>query len=198
MFEIFEAHIQGIAGLTQDELKLVRSLAGTKKLRRRQFLLQEGDVCRHKVFVCKGLLKAYRLTDNGAEHIMRFAAENTWIVDHESYMNRTPSKNNIEAIEDTEVVFWTAEQVGQLYAAIPAFKAYSDRLVSNTLDASMDRILANISYTAEEKYEHFIRSFPDVFKRVPLHMVASYLGVSRETLSRVRNSRVRQQRDDAA
>ena len=198
MFEIFEAHIRSTVEFTQDELKLIRSLAGMKKLRRRQFLLQEGEICRHKIFVCKGLLKAYQLKDNGAEYIMRFAAENTWIVDHESYMHRTPSKYNIEAIEDTEVVFWTAEQIGRLFAAIPAFKAYSERLTSNSLDASTDRILANISYTAEEKYEHFIQSFPDVFKRVPLHMVASYLGVSRETLSRVRNARVRQQRDDAA
>ena len=198
MFEIFEAHIRSKIELTQDELKLIRSLASMKKLRRRQFLLQEGDVCRHKVFVCKGLLKAYRLKDNGAEYIMRFAAENTWIADHESYMNRTPAKNNIEAIEDTEVLMWTAEQVGQLYTTVPAFKTYTDRLISNTLDDSQDRILANISYTAEEKYDHFIQSFPDVFARVPLHMVASYLGVSRETLSRVRNARVRQQGDDAA
>src|SRR5581483_12435387 len=106
MFEIFEAHIRSQVELTADELKLIRSLAVIRKLRRRQFLLQEGEVCRHKVFVCKGLLKAYWLKDNGAEYIMRFAAENTWIVDHESYMNRTPSKNNIEAIEDTEVLMW--------------------------------------------------------------------------------------------
>lgn len=198
MFEIFETHIRSNAGFTQDLLKQIHSVAGTRKLRRRQFLLQEGEVCRHKVFVCKGLLKAYQLRDNGAEYIMRFAAENTWIVDHESYMHRTPSRYNIEAIEDTEVVFWSADQITELFASIPAFKAYSDRLISNTLDASADRILANISYTAEEKYEYFIQSFPDIFKRVPLHMVASYLGVSRETLSRVRNARVRQQRGDAA
>ena len=195
MFEVFEAYIRPKAALTQDELKHIRSLATMKKLRRRQLLLQEGEVCRHKVFVCKGLLRAYRLKDDGTEVIMRFSAENNWIIDHESFVNRTPAKCNIEAIEDTEVILWNAEQMAELFTAIPAFRAYSDRLISNSLDASQERILANISYTAEEKYEHFIHSFPDVFKRVPLHMVASYLGVSRETLSRVRHARVRQSKD---
>jgi len=191
MFEVFEAYIRLNAVLTQDELKHIRSLATMKKLRRRQFLLQEGEVCRHKAFVCKGLLRAYRLKDDGTEVIMRFSPENHWIIDHESFVNQTPAKCNIEAIEDTDVILWNAQQMAELFTAIPAFRAYSERLLSNSLDASQERILANISFTAEEKYEHFIHSFPDVFKRVPLHMVASYLGVSRETLSRVRQARVR-------
>jgi CRP-like cAMP-binding protein len=84
------------------------------------------------------------------------------------------------------VILWSKENMEALFEAIPAFKAYSDKLKSNSLDASQDRVLMNISYTAEEKYADFINTFPDIFRRIPLHMVASYLGVSRETLSRIR------------
>lgn len=194
MFDIFEAYITACASFTQEELKLMRSLATTKKLRRKQHLLQEGEVCRHKTFVAKGLLKTYRLREDGSEYIMRFSPENSWALDHESFRSQTPSKYNIEALEDTEVILWTLENANIMLDTIPAFKLLADRLKENNLDASQERILMHISYTNEEKYENFVNSFPDVFRRVPLHMVASYLGVSRETLSRIRHARLKQQK----
>jgi CRP-like cAMP-binding protein len=192
MFEIFETYIRSKANFTKDELRQMRSLSTVKKIRRRQFLLQEGEVCRYKIFVCKGLLKTYRMKDDGTEYIMRFAPENSWTTDHESYNNQTPSKYNIEALEDTEVVMWTLENLNELSVSIPAFKSFGEKLMASSLDASHERILMNISYTSEEKYQDFITSFPDVFRRVPLHMVASYLGVSRETLSRIRHTQLKQ------
>lgn len=191
MFEVFEKYITGSAVFTPEELKLMRALSTERKLRRRQLLLHEGDICRHKTFVAKGLLKTYRTKNDGAEYIMRFAAENTWTIDAESYNNQKPTRFNIEAIEDTQVIQWSRENLAELFAAIPAFKAYSDRVKENTLDASQNRILVNISFTAEEKYQEFIATHPDIFRRVPLHMVASYLGVSRETLSRIRHAQVK-------
>lgn len=192
MFEDFETYISSKGDFTTDELKQLRLLSKVKKLRRRQLLLKEGEICQYKIFVTKGLLRNYRLKDDGTEHIMRFAPENSWTTDHASYNNQTPSKYNIEALEDTEVILWTAENLTELVAAIPAFKSYLDKLITSTLDASYERILMNISYTSEEKYQDFITSFPDVFRRVPLHMVASYLGVSRETLSRIRHTQFKQ------
>jgi CRP-like cAMP-binding protein len=192
MFEIFETYITANGDFTPEDLKLMRSLAIVKKVRRKELLLQEGEVCRYKIFVAKGLLKSYFLKHDGTEHIMRFAPENSWTTDHESFKNHTPSKGNIEALEQTEVVLWTRESLVELYASIPAFKSYIERLIDNSLKASQERILGILSYTSEEKYEDFIASFPDVFRRVPLHMVASYLGVSRETLSRIRQTRIKQ------
>lgn len=188
MFEHFEKHIASEAAFTAEEIALLRSLATEKKLRRRQLLLREGEVCRYKIFVAKGLLRMYSKRDDGTEYNMRFAPENCWTLDAESYNNQTPSKFNIEAIEDTQVILWPRENMEEIFTAIPAFKDYSEKLKANTLDASQNRILMNISYTAEEKYQEFVRSHPDVFGRVPLHMVASYLGVSRETLSRIRHA----------
>jgi CRP-like cAMP-binding protein len=195
MFEDFEAYITSQDSFTKDELKHMRSLSIVKKLRRRQFLLQEGEVCRYKTFVVKGLLKTYRLKDDGTEYIMRFAAENSWSVDHESYNNQTPSKYYIEALEETQAIQWTREDFDQLLDSIPALKTFSEKIKANNLDASQDRILMNISYTSEEKYQQFVTSFPDIFRRVPLHMVASYLGVSRETLSRIRHAQIRHQKE---
>ena len=191
MFEIFETYITANGVFTPEDLMLMRSLSTVKKVRRKEFLLQEGEVCRYKIFIAKGLLKSYRLKDDGTELIMRFASENSWTTDHESFKIQTPSKDNIQALENTEVVLWTRENLAKLHTAIPAFKSYMERLVDSGLKASQERILRILGYSSEEKYEDFIATFPDVFRRVPLHMVASYLGVSRETLSRIRQARLK-------
>jgi CRP-like cAMP-binding protein len=194
MFETFEKYILTKASFTAEELQQMQKLAVVKKLRKRQFLLQEGEVCRHKTFVAKGLLRAYRLADDGTEHIMRFAPENGWMIDNESYSNQKPSQFYIEAMEDSVLVMWTRDDMNELFESIPAFKLFSEQVKEQSINDSQQRILINISYTAEEKYKAFIASFPEVFNRVPLHMVASYLGVSRETLSRIRHAQLSRQR----
>ncbi|KAI9436390.1 cyclic nucleotide-binding-like protein [Russula earlei] len=170
MFEIFEAFIASEASFTPEELMLVRSLATEKKLRRKQLLLREGEVCRHKAFVCKGLLRTYRTKEDGTESIMRFATENSWSTEPQSYNKQMPSQYNIEALEDTKVILWSRESMEELFIAVPSFRLYSEKLKEHSLDASQNRILMNISYTTEEKYQAFITSFPDIFRRVPLHM----------------------------
>jgi CRP-like cAMP-binding protein len=197
MFECFEAYITSYGEFTKDELKYMRSLATIKKIRRRQLLLKEGEVCRHKVFVAKGLLRTYSLKDDGTEYILRFCPENNWTIVHHSYNNQIPSRYNVDALEDTDIIMWTREDFEEIMTAIPSLRLFSERLKESNMDASQERIMMNISFTAEEKYENFITSFPDIFRRVPLHMVASYLGVSRETLTRVRQARFRQQKDNS-
>ena len=192
MFEHFESYITARGQFTADELKLIRSLCTPKKVRRRQLLLHEGEICQYKIFVGKGLLKTYRLKDDGSEYIMRFSPENSWTTDPVSFNQNIPSSYNIEALENTEVVLFTRPNLGQLLQAVPAFKLFTDNLISSTLDDTRDRLLKTLSYTSEEKYNDFIASFPDVFSRVPLHMVASYLGISRETLSRIRHEQLKQ------
>jgi CRP-like cAMP-binding protein len=193
MFGNFETYIRDKGPVTEEEVRLMLGKATARKFRRRQLLLREGDVCQHKIFVSKGLLRTYRLKEDGTETIMRFAAENSWIVDHQSYHNQTPTKYNIEAIEDSEVILWTRENFEGLLLVIPTLRDLSERLRIDNLHASQDRILTNISATSEEKYQEFVNAFPEVFRRVPLHMVASYLGVSRETLSRIRHAQQRGQ-----
>lgn len=191
MVESFEAFITTEATLTKDELCRVLSLSTFKKIRKRQLWLKQGEICKHKMFIVSGLLRTYRLSDSGEEYILRFAPANSWLVDLESFRNGTPSMYNIDALEDTEVILWTEKSFSELVSTIPAFKWYAQKLMGKAFLADEERIMMNISYTSEEKYQNFITTFPDVFNRVPLHMVASYLGVSRETLTRIRHARVR-------
>jgi CRP-like cAMP-binding protein len=191
MFENFEAYIRSKGAVSEEELRRIFAKAKARKVRKRYLLLQEGEVCQHKIFVSKGLLRTYRLQEDGTETVMRFTAENSWNTDHESYHNRTPTKYNIETIEDSEVILWRREDFGELLV-VPLLRELSEQLRIDSLHASQDRILMNISATSEEKYRAFVTAFPDIFRRVPLHMVASYLGVSRETLSRIRHAQVNQ------
>jgi CRP-like cAMP-binding protein len=187
MFEVFIKYLSDKANLTGMELARIKSLSIPKKLRKRQYLLQEGDVCIYGAFICKGCLRIYRVSEDGTEHIMRFAVENWWASDRESYTTGLPSKCNIDALEDSEILLWTKDNFETLLNEIPEFKAFSERLLAGSFNSAQRRIYAGISNTAEEKYNDFIRLYPEIFNRVPLHMVASYLGISRETLSRIRS-----------
>ncbi|RFM31305.1 Crp/Fnr family transcriptional regulator [Chitinophaga silvisoli] len=191
MFEVFAAYLKEKAGLTEEELEEVRAVTINKHLRKRQYLLQEGDICHYNCFVAKGCLRNYRVGEDGVEHILRFAVENWWLSDTESYNNGTPSRNNIDALENSELLLIEKEDFTRLVNTIPPFKEFIDRLMARSFDASQNRIMSNISHTAEERYINFMKSYPDILNRVPLHMIASYLGVSRETLSRIRNQYAR-------
>ncbi|GAB3705762.1 Crp/Fnr family transcriptional regulator [Spirosoma flavus] len=148
--------------------------------------MHEGEVCNHKLFVLRGLLRTYNISADGSEHIMKFSSEHEWITDSDSYFNRTPSELNIDALEQSDVVLWSHDDFEALRTAIPEINSFSEKLITKNMGITQKRILMNISASAEEKYQYFIDTYPEIFRRVPLHMVASYLGVSRETLTRIR------------
>jgi CRP-like cAMP-binding protein len=187
MFAAFENYLKEKANLDAEEISAVRAVSIEKKLRKRQYLLQEGDVCHYDCFIVKGCLRTYKVDNNGIDHILRFAVENWWISDRESYNNGNPSKFNIDALENCEVILIDKANFIHLLNTIPKLKEFIDILLARSYNAIQDRIMSSISNTAEERYQNFIIQFPDIFYRVPLHMIASYLGVSRETLSRVRS-----------
>lgn len=186
MFSVFQQYLADKIVLTEEQLALIQSFATIKKLRKRQYLLQESDVWRHYAFVCKGCLRVYRVDDKGVEHIMKFCIENWWAGDRQSLLAGTPSNYNIDALEDSVLLLFTKENFTTLRQQIPAFDDLVENLINRSYIASQDRIHADISYTSEEKYRNFIEKYPDIFSRVPLHMIASYLGLSPETLSRIR------------
>jgi len=194
MFENFAQYLKKNASLTDNEIEQFRAKTITKKLRKRQYLLQEGDICHYNSFVAKGCMRLYRVGDNGAEHILRFAVENWWIADYESYNSGEPAKNNVDALEDSELILIRKSDLDDLVKAIPNFQRFKERLDARSFDASQNRILSNISDTAEKRYENFIKKYPDFFNRVPLHMIASYLGLTRETLSRIRSNYAKQEK----
>ena len=190
MLAAFETYIKERARLSDEEVRLMESLAIQRTMRRKEFLFQQGEVCRYKIFIVNGLLRAYSTRQDGSEHILQFSPENTWTTDPESFYQSTPSVYSIDALEASEVILWTRSDFDYLHKSIPGLKTFSDELISQSNAIIRQRVLTTISLTAEEKYDEFVQKYPDIFARVPLHMVASYLGVTRETLSRIRHAQV--------
>ena len=186
MVKIFLNYLTAKGSFTAAELEQIEAATLVKKLKRRQYLLRKGEVCRYMAFVVSGALRLYRTDDDAGEHILRFAIENWWLNDQESFRSGLPAKGTIDALKDSTLLVWSKENWEKLKREIPAFDALQDHLLSRNLDAQVERLYTTISHTAEERYHEFLKAFPDLYQRVPLHMIASYLGVSRETLSRIR------------
>lgn len=173
--------------ISDQELELVRSVARIKKLRRKQYLLQEGDVWHYNAFVLSGLLRTYTVDDKGAEHFIQFSPENWWAGDRESYIYETPAKYNIDAYEETEIVLISKTDFDMLLVEIPTLAKFMLGLLEKSFIALRNRVHSSIADSAEAKYLAFLKVYPDIANRLPQHMIAAYLGITAETLSRVRN-----------
>lgn len=188
MVEVFKKYLAEKMDLSESDWAVIESVCIIKKLKKHQFLLQEGDVWRYHAFVCKGCLRRYSIDAKGIEHIIQFSIENWWAGDRDSLMNKTPSKYNIDAVEDTIVLVIRNEDFDRLCQQLPAFNNMVNQILFRSFNASQERINATISLTAEEKYLHFIQKFPALANRIPRLMIASYLGITPETLSRVKSN----------
>ena len=186
MFELLQQKITEKVTLTNEELAYCKTVFMPKKLRKRQYLLQEGDVCKYQAFVVKGILRSYTIDEKGAEHILQFAPEGWWITDLYSYLTGEPTSFAIEALEDAELLLITRTEWEELMRKVPKLEHYFRVLIQNHLIATQRRLLQTLSQTAEEKYIRFAETYPACMQRVPQHMIASYLGITRETLSRLR------------
>jgi CRP-like cAMP-binding protein len=158
-----------------------------RKLRRRQFLLQAGEVCKYFAFVLEGALRQYNVDEKGQEHIMQFAVENWWVGDRESFLMLTPSRYNIDALEDCQLLLITNAHLQELFQTVPAIAVMTREMDQRNFIATQKRLYASIGHSAEERYAELLKEHPDYLQRFPQHMIASYLGISPETLSRVRH-----------
>ena len=172
--------------LTQEEVELCQQFFLEKKLKRRQYLLHQDNVCKYTTFVVSGLLRAYTIDDEGEEHIIQFASEGWWLTNLYSYKTGKPSVINIDALENSVVLLLSRSDEEALLTKVPKLEHYFRLLLENGLIAVEQRLIYSLGRPAEEKYLNFIQTYPDLVKRIPLHMVASFLGVTPETLSRVR------------
>jgi len=185
MYDLFFLKFKEKVPLTSEEEEHIRSFLTPKKLRKKQYLLQEGDVCKAIAFVEKGILREY-LVDNGGEHIVQFALEGWTISDLFSFLTGEPATYNIDALEDAEVVLISKSAHEELLLTQPKYETYMRLLVTNAYVALQRRLTSIISVPSDEQYTSFTQIYPDIVQRVPQHMIASYLGLTPETLSRVR------------
>jgi CRP-like cAMP-binding protein len=186
MFDLLYKKIIEKIALSEEEFEICKRLFTTKKVRKKQFMLQEGDISRYQIFVSKGLLRSYTIDEKGAEHILQFALEGWWTADLYSFFTEEPSLFNIEALEDSELLLINRSSWEELLEKLPVLERYFRILIQNSLIATQRRLMESLSETAEKKYLKFMKMYPESIQRVPQHMIASYLGITRETLSRLR------------
>lgn len=188
MFESIDQFVAKYIALSGEELEFFHSLLRMKKMRKKQFLLQEGQVCDFEGFILKGCTRTYYLDKEGVETILLFAVEDWWVSDITSFAERKPSNLFIETVEDTELL--TIDYAGKtrLFERVPAFERMFRLLVQRSLGVLQQRFYAAVSQTAEERYKAFMERYPLVAQRVPQHQIARYIGVSPEFLSKVRST----------
>jgi len=186
MFELLFTKFGEKIQLTEEEKEISKTFFTPKKLRKRQYLLQEGDPCKNVAFVEKGLLRLYTVDDKGGEHIGQFAFEGWWISDQLSFLTGEPSVYNIDALEDCELLLLSRSAEEQMMQKLPKLERYFRILLQSSLIATQRRLISSLSHSAEEKYNQLVESCPSIPRRVPQHMMASYLGITPETLSRIR------------
>tara|TARA_R110000868_G_scaffold36900_6_gene130532 strand:+ start:4682 stop:5263 length:582 start_codon:yes stop_codon:yes gene_type:complete len=186
MYEQLEKSIREKVTLSNEEFELCKTFFIPKKIRKKQTLLLEGDVCTYNTFVEKGILRSYTTDEKGNENVIQFAFEGWWITDLSSFLTGGNSTYTIEALEDSELLLLTTTARESLMNAVPTFERYQRILLQNAYIALQTRINSALTATAEEKYLKLTASYPDIVTRIPQHMVASYLGLTPETLSRVR------------
>lgn len=186
MLSEIEKYITQCVQLTDNELKNVEALFEHKTYPKRTILLQHGEICKFEAFIIKGCIKTYFIDANGFEVILTFATENWWVSDISSFQEQLPSKMFIETIEETEVLQLTPQSKEKLLNTYPALEKMFRLMVQRHLYAYQERLFGNIALTAEERYQIFLKKFPALPQRIPQHLIASYLGISPEFLSRLR------------
>ena len=188
MFEALLNYINNytLTPLSESEFEPIKSVFVPKKLKRKQFFLQEGDVCKCFAFITKGATRQYLVDEKGVEHTVHLGIENWWVGDRESWVMLKPSIYNIDVWEDTEMLQITRADTLKLVHQFPVFDEMVRGMDERNSIATQKRITSSISLTAEKRYADFVVSHPDFLQRFPQHIIASYLGITKDTLSRVR------------
>ena len=190
MAQILE-NISKIVTLTPQEQALFLSNVETKNYKAKTILLNAGEICKHSYFVNSGLLRSFNINDNIVEHVLQFACEGWWIGDMYSLLSQKPGNLFIEVMEDSEVVLLPKENQEKLYTEIPKLERFFRILTENSLVSNQERLMDNLSLTAEERFEKFCKKYPTLIQKVPQKQIASYIGVTPEFFSKMKSKLLR-------
>ena len=180
-------NISKIVKLTSDEEQRLLSRLETKKFKAKSIILNAGEVCKYSYFVNSGLLRSFTINDHIVEHVLSFACEGWWIGDMYSLLSQKPGNLFVEVLEDAEVVLLSKENQEILYQEIPKLERFFRILTENSLVANQERLMDNLSLSAEERYEKFCKKYPTLIQKVPQKQIASYIGVTPEFFSKMKS-----------
>lgn len=181
------SHIEGLIDLNENEKDYFVSLLKFKRVRKRQYILQGGDVCRYETFIIKGCLRSYLIDEGDVEHVVMFGIENSWIEDGLSLSTGSPSAINIDALEDSEVFQIDKTSLEGLYKKIPAFERFFRIKFQQAFIAEQQRVICNFTKSAQDRYLTFLERFPNLEQRISQRQIASFLGITPQFLSQVRS-----------
>lgn len=185
------SYFKSFIPLSKEEIEVLDERITERRIRRKQFILQENEICRYYTFVVSGCFKMYSIDDNGEEHNLQFASENDWIVDIDSFHNKNPSKLYIIALENSIVLQLEKNDLWYLYTYYPKFDRNFRVIIEHKFIELQNRVLQNISSTGEEKYDFFLKQYPQLANRISNVEIASYLGITPQFLSKIRQKRIK-------
>ncbi|MBK0378746.1 Crp/Fnr family transcriptional regulator [Mucilaginibacter segetis] len=187
-YSLILSNITKHINLYKEEEEYFISLLHYKRVKKRQYLLEEGEVNTKLTFVTQGCLRSYAVDKNGGEHVLQFAPPNWWIVDMRSFIKQEPARLNIDAIEDSEVIYIMKTDMDELQIQVPKFERFGRILAQNAMASYQHRQIDNVTLSAIERYTSFCHLYPSLILTLPQKQVASYIGVTPEFLSKMLNT----------
>ncbi|MEM7380994.1 MAG: Crp/Fnr family transcriptional regulator [Bacteroidota bacterium] len=172
--------------LSDEECSIIADHVKLRNYLKHQYIVQQGDVCKYESFILSGCAKTFFINSEGNEHVVSLAIENWWAADLGSFISREPSDYNVQCLENSRVVQFSYEAMEQLYEKIPQMERFIRLIMQNAYVAAQKRVLRNHSMPAKERYLIFRKQYPNIEQRVPQYLIASYLGITKQFLSKIR------------
>ncbi|WP_339894831.1 Crp/Fnr family transcriptional regulator [uncultured Algibacter sp.] len=179
--------------LSQKEEEFLLSKIKYRKYLKGQFIVQQGDVCNYECFVVSGCTKTFYMDEDGQEHIVMFSIEDWWTSDIGSFITQTPADFNVQCLEKTELIMFSFDIIEELYTEIPKLERCFRQIIEKAFVSSQKRLIRNFSLSAKDRYLYFKNQYPKIEQRIPQYMVASYLGITKEFLSKIKSQLIQEQ-----
>lgn len=185
-----DAYIDRCISISDDERSYFHSILRPRQVKKKEFLLKAGEVCDWEAFIVEGCVRVYHMDENGSEVNLMFAVEDWWVSDLGSKIDNRPAELYIQAMENCEILVIRSSDKEALYDKIPAFERLFRQLLERALSALQHRFVTTVAQSAEQRYEDFLKRYPDLPNRIAQHHIAAYLGITPEFLSKIRRRRV--------
>lgn len=186
-------YINRVVTLTEEEELKLSSLISSRKLLKGQYFLQQGDVCKFSGFVVSGCTKTFYVDEEGQEHVIMFSIEDWWTSDMGSYISQNPADFNVQCLENTELIQFSYESQQEMMQEIPKLERFFRIIIERAFVASQKRIVRNMSMSAKDRYLFFRSEYPKIEQRIPQYLIASYLGITKEFLSKIKSQLILEQ-----